>query len=156
MSEPRLSPTVVIGAGLIGASIGRALTDAGATVHLVDRTPSHAVVAATIGAGVTDPVDPDAAQLVVVAVPPGMLVAVIAEALATYPRATVTDVGSVKSQILDVLWEMDDLDLGRYVGSHPMAGTQHTGPLTASPTLFADRTWVIAPTGRPTQMRSSM
>lgn len=145
MSEPRLSPAVVIGAGLIGASIGRALTDAGGEVHLVDHAPSHAIVAATIGAGTTEPVAPDSVRLVVVAVPPGSLVPTIAEALRAYPQATVTDVGSVKGRVLDQLWEMDGLDLGRYVGSHPMAGTQHTGPLTASASLFTDRTWVIAP-----------
>ncbi len=145
MSEPELSPAVVIGTGLIGASIGRALTVAGVSVHLTDATPSHAAVAASIGAGTNDPVDPASARLVVVAVPPGALVSVIAESLRTYPNATITDVGSVKSQVLDALWEMDGLDLGRYVGSHPMSGTQHTGPLTASPTLFTDRTWVIAP-----------
>ncbi|WP_028708510.1 prephenate dehydrogenase [Propionicicella superfundia] len=145
MSEPELSPAVVVGAGLIGASIGRALTVAGVEVHLTDRVPSHAVVAATIGAGTTDPVDPADVRLVVVAVPPAALVRVVAKTLRTYPNATVTDVGSVKSKVLDELWEIDGLDLGRYVGSHPMAGTQHTGPLTASPTLFTDRTWVIAP-----------
>ena len=38
-----------------------------------------------------------------------------------------------------------DVDVTRYVGSHPMAGTQYTGPLTASDELFVDRTWVVTP-----------
>lgn len=145
MSESALSPAVIMGTGLIGASIGRALVEADVEVHLVDEVQSHAIVAATIGAGTTDPVDPATVRLVVVAVPPGALVRVIAQALRRFPHATVTDVGSVKSKILDELWEIDGLDLGRYVGSHPMAGTQHTGPLTASASLFTDRTWVLAP-----------
>jgi prephenate dehydrogenase len=140
-----LSPAVVVGAGLIGASIGRALTAAGVEVHLTDKMPSHAIVAATIGAGTTDDVRAEDVRLVVIAVPPSALVKAIAKALRKYPRATVTDVGSVKSKVLDELWSIDALDLGRYVGSHPMAGTQHSGPLTASETLFTDRTWVIAP-----------
>lgn len=140
-----LSPAVIIGVGLIGASVGRALTDAGAEVHLTDKVPSHAVVAATIGAGTTEPVDPADVRLVVVAVPPDALVRVIAESLTRYPRAVVTDVGSVKSKVLHQLWEMRGVDLARYVGSHPMAGTQHAGPLTASANLFVDRTWVLAP-----------
>lgn len=145
MTDPAISPAVIVGAGLIGASIGRALTDAGVTVHLVDAVASHAVVAATIGAGTTEDPEPEDVRLVVVAVPPGALVPTIEDALQTYPHATVTDVGSVKSKVLDELWEIPDLELERYVGSHPMAGTQHAGPLTASPTLFRDRTWVIAP-----------
>ncbi len=141
----QLSPALIIGTGLIGASVGRALTASGVTVHLIDKVSSHAVVAATIGAGTTDPVDPEAVRLVIVAVPPGALVKVIAKALSQYPQAIVTDVGSVKSKILHELWETPGVDLTRYVGSHPMAGTHHAGPLTASATLFVDRTWVLAP-----------
>lgn len=144
MSEA-LSPAVVIGAGLIGASVGRALTTSGVEVHLVDKMPSNANVAATIGAGTTDPVPAADVSLVVVAVPPGWLVEVITQALQRYPNAVVTDVGSVKSKVLHELWELPGLDLSRYVGSHPMAGTQHAGPLTASATLFVDRTWVLTP-----------
>ncbi|RYZ28916.1 MAG: prephenate dehydrogenase, partial [Propionibacteriaceae bacterium] len=62
--------TVVVGAGLVGASIGHALTGAGWRVHLVDAVPSHAVVAAGLGAGTAEPADPAAVGLVVVAVPP--------------------------------------------------------------------------------------
>ena len=43
--------TVVIGAGLVGASVGHALSAAGWRVHLVDAVSSHAVVAAGLGAG---------------------------------------------------------------------------------------------------------
>ena len=46
--------------------------------------------------------------------------------------------------MLHALWERD-VDLTRYVGSHPMAGSQHSGPMTARADLFADRTWVVTP-----------
>ncbi len=62
----------------------------------------------------------------VVAVPPLALAAVVAAALQTYPQATVTDVGSVKAGVLDALWGHPAVN--RYVGSHPMAGSQHSGP----------------------------
>ena len=68
----------------------------------------------------------------------------IVKALATYPNATVTDVGSVKGTVLAAL-RKTDADLARYVGSHPMAGSQRVGPLTASADLFVDRTWVVTP-----------
>lgn len=136
--------TVVVGAGLVGASIGHALTGVGWRVHLVDTVSSHAVVAAGLGAGTAEPAQRDGVGLVVVAVPPRVIADVVGESLQTYPGATVTDVGSVKAGVLDALWERP-LDLTRYVGSHPMAGSHHSGPVTADGELFVDRTWVVTP-----------
>ncbi|WOQ18771.1 prephenate dehydrogenase [Raineyella sp. W15-4] len=139
-----LDPTVVIGAGLLGASIGAALTRAGVTVHLSDAVLSHARVAETLGAGTTAKPEPAAVRLVVVATPPRSLAAVIGEALDRYPNAAVTDVGSVKGRVLRQL-QATGRDLSRYLGSHPMAGSQHSGPVSASPDLFEDRTWAVTP-----------
>lgn len=136
--------TVVVGAGLVGASIGHALSADGWRVHLVDAVPSHAVVAAGLGAGTAERADPAEVGLVVVAVPPRAIADVVGESLETYPGATVTDVGSVKAGVLDALWERP-VDLTRYVGSHPMAGSHHSGPVTADGELFVDRTWVVTP-----------
>ena len=136
--------TVVIGAGLVGASVGHALSAAGWRVHLVDAVSSHAVVAAGLGAGSAEAADPADVGLVVVAVPPRAIADVVGESLVTYPHATVTDVGSVKAGVLDALWERP-VDLTRYVGSHPMAGSHHSGPVTADGELFVDRTWVVTP-----------
>ena len=144
MNEPSLTPAVVIGAGLVGASVGAALTTAGVEVHLIDSVSSHARVAASRGGGSTEPIDPATVRLVVVAVPPAKLAEVVADALATYGKATVTDVGSVKGTVLADL-RARGVNLARYVGSHPMAGSQRVGPLTARADLFADRTWVITP-----------
>jgi prephenate dehydrogenase len=145
-ASPSTGPdgVVVIGAGLIGASIGCALTAAGSRVFLRDATISHARVAATLGAGSTEAPVRSEVGLVVVAVPPRAIAEVVTHALRSYPHATVTDVGSVKAGVLDALWS-SDVDLARYVGSHPMAGSQHSGPVTARADLFRDRTWVITP-----------
>jgi prephenate dehydrogenase len=144
MQMRELSPALVIGTGLVGASVAHALTRAGVRVHLQDRITSHAQVAASRGAGTTDPPDPAEVRLVVVAVPPESLASVVAESLNSYPKATVTDVGSVKGTVLAQL-RASGLDLSRYVGSHPMAGSQRVGPLTATADLFIDRTWVVTP-----------
>jgi len=144
VNAPTLSPALVIGAGLVGASVAHALTRAGVTVHLTDAATSHARVAASRGAGTTAAPDPAEVQLVVVAVPPEALAKVIVKALRAYPAATVTDVGSVKGTVLAAL-RKTDADLSRYVGSHPMAGSQRVGPLTANADLFIDRTWVVTP-----------
>ena len=135
---------VVIGTGLIGASVGCALVAGGYDVHLRDHKISHARVAAGLGAGTIDPPVSADVQLVVVAVPPAVIAEVVAHSLQVYPHATVTDVGSVKAGVLDALWRRG-LDLSRYVGSHPMAGSQHSGPISARADLFVDRTWVVTP-----------
>lgn len=135
---------VVIGAGLVGASIGMALVDAGYRVHLRDQVSSHAKVAASLGAGTTEKAAPGEVGLAIVAVPPSSLAKAILGALERYPRAVVTDVGSVKGAVLAEL-AASGTDVSRYVGSHPMAGSQHAGPLTSRPDLFVDRTWVVTP-----------
>lgn len=146
MTDGVLGPVVVIGVGLLGASVGSALTAAGESVHLRDRVVSHARVAASLGAGALTPVPEGDVRLVIVAVPPKALAPVVAEALLTYPAAVVTDVGSIKGRVLrDLHADYPDVSLTRYVGSHPMAGSHLSGPVTAHADLFVDRTWVITP-----------
>jgi len=136
-----LRSVLIVGTGLIGTSIGMALTGHGKQVYLRDRTPSHALVASSLGAGVVGaPTDVD---LVVVAVPPAATAQIVVRALSAFPGAAVTDVASVKAPILEQV-RLAGADLGRYVGSHPMAGSHRSGPLTARPDLFIDKTWVIA------------
>lgn len=144
MKPVELSPVVIIGTGLVGASVGCALTTAQERVFLKDLVPSHAVVASSVGAGSVEDVDPQTVALVVVAVPPAHLADTIAEALDTYPNATVTDVGSVKGTIINDL-RSRGIALSRYCGGHPMAGSHQAGPLTARADLFVERTWVVAP-----------
>ena len=140
--DTEFGSVLIVGTGLIGTSIGMVLTAHGARVHLNDRVSSHALVASSLGAGVVD--KPDDVGMVIVAVPPGAAAQVVVKALAAYPHAVVTDVASVKAPILEQV-RIAGADVDRYVGSHPMAGSHRSGPLTARPDLFVDRTWVIAP-----------
>jgi prephenate dehydrogenase len=134
----------VIGTGLLGTSIGLAATRAGLEVWLSDTNHEHVRTATGLGAGAPWPEDAPAAQLVVAAVPPDHIAAVVAEALAT--GAVVTDVGSVKGLPLTEITDLvGDAELARYVGSHPMAGSERSGPLAASAALFDGRPWAVAP-----------
>ena len=145
MAEARV---LIVGAGLVGSSLGIALSKAGYDVALSDVVGSHAVVAAGLGGGHV--LEPDEeVDLVVVATPPAHIAATVADALKRYPAAVVTDVGSVKAPILAEVRRLAGDDASRYVGSHPMAGSQYTGPLTASGELFQERTWVITPADDP-------
>ncbi|MFU0804355.1 MAG: prephenate dehydrogenase [Pseudoclavibacter caeni] len=136
------SPVLVVGTGLLGASIGLALAQRGVDVLLSDVSPSALALAADYGAGRPVTVT-DRPVLVVVAVPPELTAGVVAEQLRRHPDAVVTDVASVKFQILARL-EAAGADLDRYLGSHPMAGRERGGPIAARADLFQGQPWVIA------------
>lgn len=135
---------LILGAGLVGSSLGLALTRAGYDVRLWDIVASHAIVAAGLGAGDVSDEATDDPDVVVVATPPEAIPELVAEVLYKFPGAVITDVGSVKAPILAAVDALAP-EHRRYVGSHPMAGSQFTGPLTASGDLFRNRTWVVTP-----------
>jgi prephenate dehydrogenase len=129
----------VVGTGLIGASVALALRARGWAVTGIDHDTERAAEA--LAAGVIDAIelDPDA-DLVVVAVPVLAVAAAARAALEACPRATVTDVGSVKSSIVAAV------DDDRFVGGHPMAGSEQDGLKGADADLFNGATWVLTPT----------
>ncbi|TWD84445.1 prephenate dehydrogenase [Kribbella amoyensis] len=144
MTELR-GPVRVVGTGLIGTSIGLALTRLGVVVELIDADPDSALMAERIGAG--SRLVQLAPQLVVVAVPPDHVGEVIAEQL-RQTDAIVTDAASVKGKPLADAKALTDKaadDLARYVGSHPMAGSERNGPLAGRADLFDGATWAITP-----------
>jgi prephenate dehydrogenase len=136
-------PVLVVGAGLIGTSVAMALVRAGVAVHLRDLDPTVALVAAS-RAGASDAPPASAPSVVVVATPPDDLAETVGAARAEFPAAVVTDVGSVKSAVLEELLGRG-ADVGRYVGGHPMAGSERSGPLASAPDLFDGRSWAVVP-----------
>lgn len=136
-------PVLVVGAGLIGSSVAMALVRAGVDVHVTDADPTVAHVAASRGAGSDAPLS-GPPVVVVVATPPDHLGAELAVALEAHPAAVVTDVGSVKAKPLAELVD-SGVDLSRYVGGHPIAGSERSGPLAAAADLFDGRAWAVVP-----------
>ncbi len=139
---PRLSGTVrIVGAGLLGASIGLALRAKGVDVVLSDTSPAQLRLAIDYGAGRAAQ-DDDAPALIVVSVPPDVTADVIAAELAHFPDAVVTDVASVKLEPFRALKERG-VDITRYIGSHPLAGRERGGAISARADLFIGRPWVV-------------
>jgi prephenate dehydrogenase len=137
-------PVRIVGTGLIGTSIGLALGRLGVVVELVDADPDNALMAERIGAGSRlVQIEP---QLVVVAVPPDHVGSVVVEQL-QQTDAIVTDAASVKSKPLHDARALvaSPEELSRYVGSHPMAGSERSGPLAGRADLFDGATWAITP-----------
>jgi prephenate dehydrogenase len=143
MTDRRLQVDVrIVGAGLLGTSIGLALTSKGVDVALADISPAAVRLAVDYGAG-RPARDDDRPGLIVVAVPPDVTARTVAAELAEHPDALVTDVASVKA---GPLVELIDLgaDVSRYLGTHPMAGRERGGPISARADLFLGRPWVLA------------
>jgi prephenate dehydrogenase len=137
---------LVVGAGLIGTSIGLAARRAGYAVALTDQDRSRSRVAEAMGAGqAVDDLGGDPA-LVVVAVPPAAVGTTALRALEAVPQAVVTHVGSVQAAPAREIETRAGSRGSRFVGSHPIAGREVSGPAAASADLFADRPWAICPT----------
>jgi prephenate dehydrogenase len=140
-------PVRVVGTGLLGASIGMALRALGVDVVLADPSRTTVLLARDVGAGRLPAHDDVPPCLVVVAAPPDVTGDVVVAELAAYPQAVVTDVASIKGAVIVAL-QAAGADLTRYVGSHPMAGSERSGPTAARPDLFTGRPWVVVGTER--------
>ena len=130
----------IIGTGLVGGSIAAGLTLSGWDVVGYDSDRESLEIALErelIGiavdsvAGILDAPP----EVIIVAAPPKATI----EILAGLETSTVVmDVAGVKSAILDAASH-----LPRFVGTHPMAGRESSGPRAASPALFRGATWVV-------------
>lgn len=145
VATPRLG---VVGLGLIGSSILRALAPALDDIVVADA--NQATVDSALGDGLAragvataDPTDSRLAEaladrdVVILAVPPPAIVP-FARALAR-DDLLLSDVASVKSPIMAELSEL------RFVGGHPMAGSERTGYASGRATLFQNATYVLCP-----------
>ena len=144
MSPERIT---IVGTGLIGASIGLAASAKGHAVSGWDPDASSLATAAARGALVAADSLADAlasAELVVVAAPIGALPAEVARVLAhTGEQVTVTDVGSTKASVVAAAGGSP-----RFVGGHPMAGSEARGAENAAAGLFEGATWFLTPTAQ--------
>ena len=120
------------------------LVRAGMSVSVADASPTHEALAADLSGATRGVVG--APEVVVVATPPDVTADVVAEALGTWPEATVTDVASVKRVVLGQLRARGVAGIERYVGGHPMAGREKSGAISARIDLFEGRPWVITTT----------
>lgn len=130
----------VIGTGLIGGSIGMGLRARGWHVTGWDQNGARAARAVELGA-LDEIGPPPAGALVFVATPVGGIVAAVTAALeAAGSGGVVTDVGSVKASVTGAV------DDARFVGGHPMAGSEQEGVDGSDGSLFTGATWVLTPT----------
>jgi prephenate dehydrogenase len=128
-------PVSVIGLGQLGGSLAAALAAAGRPVTGWDVDEAARDAAAARGVAISRDVD----GVVVLAVPlPAMTTAL--DGLSLGPDATITDLGSVKGPVLRELGRRWG---GRFVGGHPMCGTERSGHEATDPALFTGARWAV-------------
>jgi prephenate dehydrogenase len=133
----------VVGVGLIGGSVGLAARSRlGATVRGVDPRAGEAVARGAIDSAHRDLGDAlDGADAAFVAVPVDVLADTVATVLAQAPRTcVVSDVGSTKRTVVEAARDP------RFVGGHPLAGSEAAGVEHAREDLFDGATWYLTPT----------
>ena len=143
----------ILGIGLIGGSFGLALKERGLAREVwgVGRRQSTLDAALKVGAcdyATFDAIEAvEGADLVFLAAPVGQMRA-LCEEIAPHlaPQTLVTDGGSTKAQIVA---DCEAIFAGkaRFVGGHPMAGSEKTGVEAARGDLFQGAKWILTPTG---------
>ena len=151
VAAPLFDRVAILGIGLIGSSLARALTQYGIAAHVVCADRSEAACAKAMELGIVERATTDigealdGADLVVLATPVGSF-AEVAERIGPLlrPGTIVTDVGSVKQAVLrDVGPHMPE---GVHlIPGHPVAGTEHSGPEAGFATLFQGRWCIVTP-----------
>ncbi|HYG72291.1 MAG TPA: prephenate dehydrogenase/arogenate dehydrogenase family protein [Actinomycetota bacterium] len=138
----------VVGTGLIGTSIAMAAAHGGDRVRGFDLDPDVAVVASgragfEIAATLEECVR--SATLVFVSTPVDIVPQLVVKALEATDDAAVVDVASVKSHVVLEVEAKAGSRVVRYVPSHPMGGSERSGPEHASPTILDGAVWVVTP-----------
>ena len=141
----------IVGAGLIGTSIGLALKAAGASVQFVDVDANAELLANDlVKSGNFE--NPD---LIIIATPPSAFKLAIEREKTLNPQAILMDIGSVKTKPLLEVSTIEGL-LSRFCGTHPMAGREVSGAVSARADLFLDRVWIITPTSETSAAAKAM
>ncbi|MBI3753663.1 MAG: prephenate dehydrogenase/arogenate dehydrogenase family protein [Deltaproteobacteria bacterium] len=150
--EIHFNKVAIIGVGLIGGSLAIILREKGIAKNIVGIGRGLKNLETAKKLGVIDSYTQDAregvrdADLVVAAIPVAGIAKVIKEALPLLKKgAIVTDVGSVKKNIVD---EVEKIlpDTIHFVGGHPIAGTENAGVEAAFSTLFQNKRCILTPT----------
>lgn len=144
------STVAVLGVGLIGGSIGKALRERGLCQRVIGIGRSQASLdearhGGLVGETFLDVAAVAEADLVVVATAVGSIPGLL-EAVDTHvaPGTLITDVGSTKASIV-AGWQRKRSRRGRFVGAHPIAGSHRRGPAAADAGLFDGRVTVVTP-----------
>jgi prephenate dehydrogenase len=136
----------IIGVGLIGGSLAIQLHEKKLSSRLigVDVNPEHAQKAVELElVDETLPLEEaiDSAEVIILSIPVDRLVQLVPGILDRINQQIVLDLGSTKSQVLEAI--KDHPKRGRYVATHPMWGTEYSGPQAAVRGAYENKAVII-------------
>jgi len=150
-NSPQWDTVAIVGMGMIGTSLGIELMRRGVAgqvigigrnpqkLHMAEQMGACTSVSTNLASGVAE------AWLVVVCTPVSRIIEDVRQTAACCRRETlITDVGSTKAAIVAAL-DQGLPPAARFIGSHPLAGSEKTGPTAAMTNLFEGRTVVVTP-----------
>ena len=149
----RVERLAIVGVGLIGGSVGRALRDGSAATEIIGygRNPVH--LSRAVELGLVDrwsTVLSDAvagAEVVMVATPVGAMPGLFTRLVdLVSPTRIVTDAGSVKKKVVDAARASFGRSVARFVPGHPIAGLEQSGVEAATGDLFRGHKVILTPT----------
>ena len=136
----------IIGMGLIGGSMALVLKDNGMADQIigVENNPAHAAKA--IELGLADKIESldfaiEEADLIILAIPVNVAEKLLPTLLGKINKQVVMDVGSTKNTICTIIKNLSNK--GRFVATHPMWGTEFSGPAAAQDDAFVDKATII-------------
>lgn len=151
-TQPLIQRLCIIGVGLIGGSLARALREQGEVAEVVGSGRNEDNLRAAVRLGVVDRYDTDPARavidadVVVVAVPLGAIESVLRAIVPRLaPDVVVTDVGSAKGSVVADMERVYGHIPSHFVPGHPIAGTEKSGVEASFATLFQRRRVILTP-----------
>lgn len=138
--------TTIIGTGLIGGSLAMALKEKGISSHIIGVDASADNCRRALELGLVDQILPlkkaiDASDLIVISIPVNAIPLEAIKILNRIEKQVVMDMGSTKEELCEVIAEHPRR--GRFVATHPMWGTEKSGPDAAVHGAFTGRVVVI-------------
>lgn len=157
VSSPNWDTVAIVGVGLIGGSLGLALRERNLARRVVGVGRRASSLTAALAVGAVDAATTDLAEgvaeasAVVVCTPVSRIAEDVVRAAAAAPPGTlITDAGSVKQSVVEGVaglaqQQTPPLPELRFVGSHPLAGSEKSGPQYATADLYVGRMVLITP-----------
>ncbi len=150
-----LGKFTLVGVGLLGGSLGLAVQRRGLTTHVAGLVRRASAVDECLKFGVATTVTRNVATAVegadwiVLCSPIGQMKSLMTDLLPfVKPGAIITDVGSVKSTVVEAIEPLAESVGAHFIGSHPMAGSERTGAAASRADLFEGAVCVVTPTSR--------
>lgn len=137
----------IVGTGLIGTSFALALARGAHELDVADLDPTNQKLASDLlgsslsSAALQDP------ELIVIATPVEAIFPTLLEEFERYPEARFIDIGGLKSNLLLEVARIPGLN-AKFLGTHPMAGREISGPSAARADLFEGRAWILTPSSQ--------